>query len=70
MAGLKFGNTSFNIERLAFKNKSEFIEIYKGKMTTKQLDEAWDGLKKYVKEEPKEETFKKVEHKHKKTERE
>lgn len=60
MASLKFGNTSFDVNRLAFRNKSEFLKIYGNKLTSKELNEAWSELKKHTKEEPK----------HKKKERE
>ena len=50
---IKIGNTSFDVNRLAFKNKSEFLKIYKDKLLSKDLEIAWNELKKYIKEEPK-----------------
>lgn len=50
---IKIGNTSFDVTRLAFKNKSEFLKIYKDKLLSKDLEIAWNELKKYIKEETK-----------------
>ena len=46
----KIQNTTFNVDRLAFKTKPEFIAIYKTHMTAANLEEAWKELKQYIKE--------------------
>ena len=67
---IKIGNTHFNTELLAFSTKKQFLAIYSDKMLAKDLDKAWNELRKYIKIEskPKEERSK-VEHNYKKEER-
>ncbi len=48
----KFGNTTFNLDNLAFKNKTEFLRIYKNKKFVFNRSEVWNELKKHIKVEP------------------
>lgn len=45
---MKIGKTSFDTGNLAFKNRSEFMNIYKTKMTKAELEKAWTALKQYI----------------------
>jgi hypothetical protein len=47
---IKIGNTSFNTDKLGFKTRPEFLEMYKGKFLKKELDQAWSELKHFIKE--------------------
>lgn len=53
MSNLKIGNTSFDIDNLAFKTKSEFLKIYKNLLKANDLENAWNELKKHIKVESK-----------------
>lgn len=48
MKTFKIGNTSFNLENLAFSTKAEFMKIYDKPVFKFDKEDAWNELKKHV----------------------
>lgn len=48
MKQVKFGNTSWNLDKIAFKTKADFLKKYSAPLYKFDKEEAWNELKKYI----------------------